>query len=145
MTKSFNDILVYVKTISDIDRLISEIDLFEKSLYGDTQQVSNIRHQVLDTLSFLMNGAQNKANQLQQLREYLKNLKRLKITLAFEPSQKLVEKISNAGNKNIDSYKILSFSVDQKLLGGAVISYEGKFGDYSLAISLRKLYSEHGY
>ena len=61
-----------------------------------------------------------------------KDLARIKITLAFEPTNNFILKINNVITNDIGQKVILDIVVDQFIIGGAAFEYQGKVYEYTL-------------
>ena len=131
----YSKILVQLKTLDDVDTLIQEIDVLSNSLYkSNFEEVlySKIRKSTLDAIVRFGVGAQLIAP-LRELEEILKTLKLLKLTLAVSPTPALVDTISSWVKTNVGEDVVLDISLDSNLMGGAQISFSGKYADYSLS------------
>lgn len=103
----FSDRLASLRTKDDVDALLGEIDVYRDSLYKTKRKV-------------------RVPPELGKLEEAIKKLEMVQLTLAYEPSPQDIEAFFKvAGN-------ILDISKDPRILGGAVVSYQGKYGDHSL-------------
>ncbi len=66
----------------------------------------------------------------------------LRLTLAFEPSELVINNISYWARNNLEKGILIDLSLDSSLLGGAIIMYKGKFYDYSLRIKLKEIFQK---
>lgn len=103
----FSDRLAKLRTKADADALLGEIDAYRDSLYKTKEKVQI-------------------PPELDKLEETVKKLELVKLTLAYEPSPEDIEAFFKAAGK------ILDISKDLRILGGAVVSYQGKYGDFSV-------------
>ena len=103
----FFDRLAMLRTKDDVDALLGEIDAYRDSLYKTKGKVQI-------------------PPELDKLEETVKKLEVVQLTLAYEPSPQDIEAFFKAAGK------ILDISKDTRLLGGAVVSYQGKYGDFSV-------------
>ena len=126
--------LRYIETIDDRAALISLIDETESALFkkGQKMELDGEIGQVLSGNEINLENRFAVTEGLKKLREELDNLKTVRVTLSFEPSKEFVTKISNHLTDMGFSNFILDIMVDPKILGGAVLSYEGVHKDYSL-------------
>lgn len=69
---------------------------------------------------------------LESLRNYVKHMPIVKITLAFEPTDKIVEAICSWFVEQYGKNVILDLYFDPKLVAGAMISFNGAEKDFSL-------------
>lgn len=85
-------------------------------------QVQNIHKNKIKTEKFL-----------NSLLASVKDLPSLKISIAIEPDQKLIDSIKSWSEKNNLEGTIFEFTIDPKILGGAIIvNSKGTYADYSL-------------
>jgi F0F1-type ATP synthase delta subunit len=81
-------------------------------------------------------------NLLEKLKDWLKKLPVLKLEIAFLPSEKTIEKISYWLKKEVGKKIILDIYFNPKIVGGAILEYEGKFANLSLAKEIEKIFYE---
>ncbi len=86
----------------------------------------------LETLGLEPADDEKQLQLLDAIIEYLTNMPRVKVTLAFEPSITFVNKLNSVVSKEIGQKVILDISVNQFIFAGAVFEYNGKVRDYSL-------------
>jgi len=111
----FSDRLATLRTKDDVDALLGEIDAYRDSLYKTKGKVQI-------------------PPELDKLEETVKKLEVVQLTLAYEPSPQDIEVFFKAAGK------ILDISKDARILGGAVVSYQGKYSDYSLKKKLESYF-----
>lgn len=103
----FSDRLAALRTKDDVDALLGEIDVYRDSLYKTKGEVKE-------------------DPQLDQVEKSLKSVEIVQLTLAYDPGTADIEAFFK------ETGKILDVSVDRRILGGAVVSYQGKYGDFSV-------------
>ncbi|MBL7078035.1 F0F1 ATP synthase subunit delta [Candidatus Shapirobacteria bacterium] len=64
--------------------------------------------------------------------------KTVDLTLAFSPGKDLLKKITAFVREKVASGAVLKITVDPKILGGAIISFQGKYLDGSLKEAILK-------
>ncbi len=69
---------------------------------------------------------------LKTLPEIVAKIPIITITIAFEPSQETLQSISQWFLINLKTQYILDLQIDRKIIGGAVINFNGKYKDYSI-------------
>jgi F0F1-type ATP synthase delta subunit len=69
------------------------------------------------------------------------NLKTLKLTLALSPSQELIDEIYSWINQNLSPDIIIDIKVEQSLIAGSLIEFEGKYKDLSIRTKLETYFS----
>lgn len=134
----YSEISQTVKTADERDLMLSEVESLKSALFetknGGLENAlrTNVRASVASLLRKGMEG-QNATNYLDGLILELKSLEELKITLAIEPTENMVEAIYSWVINNSMGNVILNIEVDKRVIAGAQISYRGKYFDGSLA------------
>ena len=77
-----------------------------------------------------------------ELEKYLRSLPEIKLEIAFSPENNFLEKISQWFEKELGQKIILDLTVNPKIVGGAIIEYQGNWRDFSLAKEIDKLISQ---
>lgn len=103
----FSDRLASLRTKDEVDTLLGEIDVFRDSLYKTKGEVK-------------------KDPELDRIEKSLKAMEIVQLTLAYELGPADIEAFFKAAGK------ILDISKDARILGGAIVSYKGKYEDHSL-------------
>ncbi len=68
--------------------------------------------------------------------EYTKKIPAIKLTLAFFPTDEFLKKITNWLGDELGKKAVVDVSVDEKIIAGATIEYDGEYRDYSFAAKL---------
>jgi len=135
--QSYFKILDFVRTKEDLNLIKDELDLLEKSLFevkGETFDVvldRKLPKEVSDLVRELTLKADKKSVIL-GLKKILDGLKHVEVTIAFRPTNKFVEDIWSEINKDRTEKVAIDLKTDKDIIGGALISYEGKFFDGSI-------------
>ena len=147
------DILEYIKTIDQLEDFSLEIDTVLSGLFKtgnkniDEVLGKTVGESTADTLRKIIK--KNKIDSLDyssldkllnNLKEELKKIKVLKISLAIDPSKEQIEHIFNWVKENLGEGIILDIDKDESILGGAVISFNGQYKDFSLKRALEKIF-----
>lgn len=118
-----------------------ELDLLKESLYetkGETFDVvcnRLIRKRTADlVLKLVLNN--DKGEVIENLKKELMKIKFVEVTLANDPTYELESNIWNWFNKNVNQNVAIDIKVDPQIIGGAVISFDGKFFDGSVSSHL---------
>ena len=141
-------ILNYIRTITDREKLLAEVDILSKSLYevpktGDDSAgvhsdlaavlKDRIRFWVSEILAVELPGSFEKREKyFKDLKETLEKMEVVSLKIGFEPSESTIDKLSLFLKKNIKKDAIFNLEFEPALLGGAVITYKGKYFDFSL-------------
>jgi hypothetical protein len=75
---------------------------------------------------------QQSLDNLADLRKQLEKVVIVEVTFAFEPSGLLLEDVAKWIKHNLSEYGIVSYKVDKQLIGGIILSANGKIRDYSI-------------
>ena len=147
------DILGYIKTVDQLEDFSLEIDTVLSGLFKarnkniDEVLDKTVGKSTADTLRTIIE--KNKIDSfdyssldklLNNLKEDLKKIKVLKISLAIDPSKEQIEHIFNWVKENLGEGIILDIDKDESILGGAVISFNGQYKDFSLKRALEKIF-----
>lgn len=129
-----------------LKRLVSELDEVIKQLFStkaepgeliDKHVSSGFRSDLNDFLGKYDNAIDlNKA--LLSLKEDLLKREVFEIQIAKEMPQRIYQSIQNWLKINLGKSFILKVSVNKEILGGLIINYAGKYGDFSLKKKLSK-------
>jgi F0F1-type ATP synthase delta subunit len=145
-----NSLLKNVFTKEDLISLKQEISEIQKKIFSQSgllsEKVKNIARKEL--LEFILE-AESKGEiyfDPKEQFEFLENLKRrleslpvLKMVLAFSPPVGTIEKISQFLERELGKKIILDLSCNPEIIGGAILEYEGKYINLSLAKNLEKI------
>lgn len=141
----YNEILSKIRTGMDAWRLEQEVDLLLKNFYSsdpkkfDLTLDKNIRSWVSTELkSAFSQGGIDKDKYLEGLKTEIHELKKLKLTLAYEPTQSSLEHIHDWVKANVGTGVILEITINPTLVAGAIVAYEGEYRD----LSLRKRFAQ---
>ncbi len=111
-------------TKDQIDVLKQEIDILISNKYQSTK-TELVRDSTLQEL-------EKRKGDLENWKLEIENLRELHLTLAYEPTRTNILTFSNWTKKNVAEDVILDINVDQRIVGGAQIVWNGKYQDYSL-------------
>lgn len=79
---------------------------------------------------------------LDKLKKYLQAIPQVKLEIAFTPTEDFILKISNWFEKEFHQRIIIDINVNPKIVGGAIVEYHGKYGNFSLAKKIDVLISQ---
>lgn len=143
----YSEILDKVRTKQEAVYLKGEIDLLLKAIYQSKetnfQEVldKNVRSWVSELLrKGIEKSAINNEPYLKGLKRELSDLKSLNLTIAFEPTEKNLHRLHNWVLDNLGKGIVLEIIVNANILGGSIISYQGKFFDSSVRNKLRNVF-----
>ena len=75
---------------------------------------------------------------LETIRANLLSLPQVELQIAFEPSREFISQISEWFEKNLGKKFILDFKIKPKIVGGAIIEYNGRVADFSIIKEIKK-------
>jgi len=78
----------------------------------------------------------------ENFKKYLQNLPQIKIEMAFRPKKEFVNKISLWLEKEIKQRAVLDLIFNPEIVGGAIIEYQGRQINFSLAKKIDELISQ---
>lgn len=88
--------------------------------------------QEIETKNLEPTGDEGQKRFLEELVAQLKKLTLAKVTLAFEPNDEFVAKLSSEITGIVGKKVIIDISVEPKIVGGLLLEYQGHYRDYSL-------------
>lgn len=148
-----NNIFKLIRTAHEQNELIS---LIEKLLENNFKEELTPSEEILNSsfarilwnaISSALVGGNISGNKketekfLDSLLIKTKSLNKLKITIAFEPKDALLESLSKWAGSNLSGNVIFDFKLDPQILGGAIIaSDKGEYADFSLSKKINDLF-----
>ncbi len=140
MTASLNKLLLEnIHTKEDLDSLVSEISQLLASLYKTEKTFDMILESGISatTAGFIERNLKKKDHAtliagLTDLSKLLQQIRTIHLTFGFEPTHEAISNIHKWLLTNMKNIYVLEINYDPKILGGVVVEYEGRFGDYSL-------------
>lgn len=146
----YSEILSHIRTKSEAWQLEDEADLLLEHLYKgkagefDLALKKDLRAWVSELLARVFANPDIKKDEyLRGLKEAIANLRELKLTLAFEPTQNSVEKIHEWVVKNVGVGIILDITFNPTIFAGAIVIFEGEYRDLSLRNKFREQFGEN--
>lgn len=125
-------------TKKDVGDLLDTIDLLLNTLYQkdgdafDKTLSTSVDEWFSDIVRGLEKNGLQKEDFLKSIGEMIKSLEEVKITIHEPPNERLKEAIKNWIDANLGTKVVADFEIKKSILGGAIISYKGKYVDYSL-------------
>ncbi len=149
----YSDILGDIKTVGELEDFVLEIDIILGNLYKRSDKTTDeifdkkVRKSTAIRIKKLIekNGINTSdypaaEKLLFGLKDYLKKCKVLKMSLAIEPTEEIVDHIFNWVLENIGDGIVLDIDKDESILGGAIISFGGLYKDFSLRRNLEEIF-----
>lgn len=142
-----------IKTVRQAEDFCAEISFILNNLYnvGNTsidqiltkhssKATAGIIKKILINNKVLPTDFSNAEKILNALIDQVKRMKIIKLTLAIDPNDELVGKISAWVNENMEKNTLLDISRDESILGGAILSIDGVYKDFSLKKKLSDIF-----
>lgn len=133
-----------IKDTNGLYHVIDQLNFISKSLYHNKTGTitEKIGDQILQSLAAIFHfleknnleptGDSAQKEFIEEIIKYLRSVSLVKVTLAFEPDANFVSKLNDQISSILNQKVILDILVDQKIIAGLTVEYQGKFKDYSL-------------
>ncbi|QQS39317.1 hypothetical protein IPM62_01760 [Candidatus Woesebacteria bacterium] len=129
-----------LKTQDEVLMLEGEIDVLIASLFKAPGFEEALKNSVREsTARFVEKLAQNKDKEklLKDIKLRLTKVESIELGLALEPNEKTLTRLKNWININIGTNIVMDIKVNSDLVAGATVSYNGNYGDFTLAQSFK--------
>lgn len=148
------DLITTLKTTQEVTNLVSEIDTLqlaffksgkvsmEKALSSISVDSAEKIMQIFSKNNFDINDKDTVTDFLETLKGLLKKFKIIKLVLAFDPTRRTIENIHNFVKNTIGIGYILDIEVSQDLLGGAIITFNGKYSDFTVKKTIEESFAD---
>ena len=144
----YSRILLTTKTAEEAQLLLGEVRLLEDSLYindgFELVLAEKLRRSMAALIREEIGGAtlSERKKFLEGLRQVILAAQRLELSLADDPSEVFLERISSWVKQNLGAEILLDIHYDPRLVGGAVVSFRGKYADYSVKKRLGEWFNQ---
>lgn len=154
MQSYFSKMAKEIYTKEDLLFYLEEIDYTIDLLLKESKKSNfeKLRENIATPLFNLLAELREKEKQYRQpkeqvfflelLKKFLISLPKVKLELAIDPERETLIKISDWFEKEVGKKFILDLKTNPKILGGAIIEYNGQWRDFSLAKKLKTIKSE---
>jgi F0F1-type ATP synthase delta subunit len=132
------DLITSLKTTQEVSNFVSEIDTFLRCRTLDSISTNSCEKikQIFTKNNLDIDDNDTIAGFFETLKELLKKFKVIKLVLAFDPTRKTIENIHNFVKDSLGIGYVLDIEVQENILGGAIVMFEGKYNDFSLKKSI---------
>lgn len=136
--KIYSDIVsTLARSRTEANGLLEEIEELERSLYkiGDGDFNSTMEHKIRAKTAYAIDqsiGETDREVFLKDLKAKINSLTYLGLKIAFEPNLEIVGKLHTWVKQNLGEGVALDIVIDKSILGGAIIEYKGKIGNFSI-------------
>lgn len=134
-----------IYTLNQLTNILSDAQVLRRALMKSTKpdwsKLSNELNP--DTTSLLvpvLKKASNPLSELDSLIESLNNHQVVEVTTAIELDNDLTTQVGTFLKKQLGDTTVFSNVVNPRLVGGAQISFQGRFRDYSLASAMQSFF-----
>lgn len=143
-TTIFSDIIHLIPTKYEADHFLIQLDAMVDSLFSIKSDIKTKMKEVFPAEKRTAIEALCQKNNIDimnyvtfqrfllDLKEYISHLPVIQITLAFEPKETTVQRISSWFSYHMKQTVLVNISTDRRILGGSIIAYNGKYLDYTL-------------
>ncbi len=145
----YSELWQLTRTKEEANRLLGEAEALEAGLFRTNPEAweevmkTKVRLKVAQVLNQrLPQDAEGRQKVLRELKKELVELPVARLTLAVEPTEKMVQEISDKLRKEVAAGIIVDIERDALIVGGALVTYGGKFGDFSLATRMEKVWAK---
>lgn len=140
------------KTKKELEEFVSDLEKLQLDLHGikpekrESYIKTNYDSDFLKLVSASLPNALDTTNGnmtigleelLSTVKGRLKNTMQIRISVAFQPDEEFMKSVYGWFGKNVGGDVLLDIETDKNILGGAVISSDGKYKDYSVAAKLK--------
>lgn len=150
---NYDRILEDIKTVEDLHLIAAEIDMLAESVYKANPEIfkhtlnTNLQRNLTDALTLSLTEQAISFDNHQALQQYFHGLKQfittlpiLQLTLAYHPSNEQIEALALWARQQTGKPVILQLHFNKHLIGGAIITFEGRYIDLSLKKKLDLAY-----
>lgn len=145
----YSKIFEIIQTKEDLNLLLDEIDLLKAGLYQakidsfESALNNSVRVSTASVIrEELVESKSDPKKYLEGLQEFLKNVTEIKIQVAYEPTARGLSAIREWVAKNIAEFVVLDLYYNPNIVGGAAISFKGKYYDGTLSKKLQETNSK---
>lgn len=138
------DIIKSVRTIPNRDQLSLEIGKVMESLFSKENQsfeeifkeisvnTGEELKKIFKKAKLEIKNKEDIKDCLQKLKELLEKFKVVKLTIALEPTPKIIEEISEWISSKLGVGYIIDINTDQNIMGGAIVVLNGRYQELTV-------------
>lgn len=144
----YSDIVKSVKTSDELAGLSSQVSDLREAMFSTTSTNFDEILKKMAPVSLAEKikksvGAVGAQEFIDGLQKALSEVKVIKLTLSFEPTEELMEMMRSFIESNTNMHKVLDIEVDPKIIGGLIIEDGGLYKDYTLRKHLLEYFYRH--
>ncbi len=135
------DFVFFIEEIAIIENVIfknPKTPLLER-LKGKIKEELRNKLEKLEEKGIISNSPNQQIAFFSELKERLQKIPQVKLEIAFKPSRDFLLKLADWFKEKIHQRVILDLTINPKIIGGAIIEYQGSWRNFSLAKKIDKL------
>jgi hypothetical protein len=141
----------FLRTKKEANQLTALFEKIEDALFKEnfslgTTLSKNTSYDQAEQIKKVLRDSNINMESKDELREALKSLRKqltalpiIHLILAFSPNDEIVDMIHDWFYNNYKKMVLLDISIDKSIIGGSVISFNGRANDYSLGAKIEQL------
>lgn len=148
-----NDIVNSIKTQEQLDQFSNLLETLNASIYKSDDSFNKIlssnKSKAAELLATellkpeVISSPGQKEKLISETAEELKNIKTIHITIAIPATDEIVKIISDWSQKKLKGNYLFDIEYDPSIVGGAQVSYDGRYMDDSLIKKIGNVFKEH--
>jgi F0F1-type ATP synthase delta subunit len=154
MEKIFQDFAKKIKTTEEMAIFLDEISKIQKIVFEEKEiaLIERLRGKVskefekffekLEKENLIPSDPEGQFLFFEKLKKYLRGLPKIKLEIAFLPSDEFLNKISQWLEEQFNQKIILDLFFNPKIVGGAIIEFEGKYFNFSVSKEIDKIFEK---
>jgi len=152
MEKVLNKLIKEIITTEELNSILLEIDkiqreVFEKqngSLSKIAKELENhqLENYLLELEKIYPKNPEEQFSSLEKLKKNLQIISQIRIQIAYPVSKAFLKNIVSWIEKETHKKLILDIILNPKIVGGAIIEYQGKYENFSLEKEIDKIIRE---
>ena len=154
MNEIFEQLAKKIITKEELIFFIEEINLLQSFIFEDVKipLSERAKNKVKEEFRQYIKELENKKllsvspdlqlSFFEHLKSYLQKIPQLKLEIAFKPSKDFLLTLKRWFKKKNKQEVILDITINPKIVGGAIIEYQGQYRDFSLLEKVNKSVSQ---
>lgn len=140
----FSNVLSQIQSRDDLIKVLDELSILKNSLYQTKENTfdqvlkTQVREKIAHEIDAVLVANSDKAGVIKELTRQIESLKTLELTLGFEPTKETIQKIFAWVRTNLGEGIVVGTKYDPDIVGGVLISFNGKYADLSLKKAIDK-------
>ncbi len=156
MNTIYTTILGHLRTTSEVDTLLQKIDELLANMYKVDQKnlstifAGHIRSEIAESIEATLTQQNLRWSNPNEVKEFFTSLKKLiqtttvlNLTIAFAPSDETISLFAAKTKEYFGMTTLLEIKIQESIIGGSIIVYNGKYLDYTLERRLKDSFKNH--